>query len=353
MATIFLEEESIRNSLFPFTQTRSVADLRIGILTIREKWEQIFGYRVIDRKSNDPEALSLPSNWIPNSEWLSSNEKMAFRPEDLKASGDSIRKILYPWHIFQFNDQEIRSDFELLTMGRKSEPISGTNKVILPENVFFEKGARVEYAYLNASSGPIYIGKDAEVMEGAMLRGPVAICEGSVVKLGCTIYGATTIGPYCVVGGEIKNSVMFDHSNKPHHGYLGDAVVGSWCNLGAGTSNSNLKNNAGDVAVWVEAEGRFVIAGQKCGLLMGDYSKSGINTSFNTGTVVGICCQLYESGLTPKFIPSFSWGKGARYELAKAIHDIRAWKKLKNQSLSDAEIQTLTHIFGESKTDLI
>ncbi|MFI5155028.1 MAG: putative sugar nucleotidyl transferase [Chitinophagales bacterium] len=352
MAVIFLEEESIRKSFFPFTYTRSVADLRIGILTIREKWEQIFGYKVIDNRSSDPEALSLPANWIPNREWLSSDEKKAFRLEDLSSAGNSIRKILYPWHIFQFNDREIRIDFELLTMGRESAPISGSNKVIVPEKVFLEKGARAEYAFLNASSGPIYIGKDAEIMEGAMLRGPVAICEGSVVKLGATIYGGTTIGPHCIVGGEIKNSVMFDHSNKAHHGYLGDSVVGSWCNLGAGTSNSNLKNNAGEVAVWVEAEGSFVIAGQKCGLLMGDYSRSAINTSFNTGTVVGICCQLYEPGLTPKFIPSFSWGSSAKYELDKAIHDIRAWKKLKNQSLSDAEIQTLTHIFGESKTDL-
>lgn len=187
-------------------------------------------------------------------------------------------------------------------------------------------------------------------MEGAVIRGPFALCEGAVVKMGARIYGATTIGPYSIVGGEIKNSVIQGYSNKAHDGYLGDSVIGEWCNLGAGTSNSNLKNNAGEVNVWHEQGQQFMNVGQKCGLLMGDYSRSAINTSFNTGTVTGICCNVFGNGLTPKYIPNFSWGVNdePKYELEKAIVDIMNWKRLKNQQLGTEEEKQLRNIFEQS-----
>jgi UDP-N-acetylglucosamine diphosphorylase/glucosamine-1-phosphate N-acetyltransferase len=184
-------------------------------------------------------------------------------------------------------------------------------------------------------------------MEGSLVRGPFALCEGATVKLGTKIYGSTTIGPYSIAGGEIKNSVIFGYSNKGHDGYLGDAVIGEWCNLGAGTSNSNLKNNASEVKAWDETTGQYIPAGNKCGLLMGDYSRSAINTSFNTGTVVGVCCNVFGEGLTPKHIPSFSWGYGNEpaYQLEKALRDIASWKRFKGQTLTDAEIKDLKYIF--------
>jgi len=348
MNEIVLDEESVRQDLFPFTLTRSVADIRVGILTIREKWEEFFGYavRTGTRDSDD----FLPANIIPDI-----NIVNAVRDQKLGQylqSKNAIKVIKYPWHIFQLNDDILRADFDLITKGRKTEPVSSTNNLIHPENIFIEKGAKVEYALLNASTGPIYIGKNAEVMEGSMIRGPLAICEGAVVKMGSKIYGST-IGPYSVVGGEIKNSVIFGYSNKAHDGYLGDSVIGEWCNLGAGTSNSNVKNTASEINVWHASSNQFLPAGLKCGLIMGDYSKSAINTSFNTGTVVGICCNVFGDGLTPKYIPDFSWGYGpfVKYKYENAIRDITNWKKLKNQSLDDMEIRTLKHIFDQTKTN--
>jgi len=205
----------------------------------------------------------------------------------------------------------------------------------------------VEHCILNASTGPIYIGKNAEIQEGSMIRGPFALCEGSLVKMGSKIYGATTIGPYCLAGGEIKNSILLGYSNKAHDGYLGDSVIGEWCNLGAGTSNSNLKNNCGDVSYWVHADKKQISAGNKGGLLLGDYSKSAINTSFNTGTVVGICSNVFAQGLTPKYIPHFSWGCDGitRYKLSNALEDINKWKQMKGFSITEKEKQILTDIY--------
>jgi len=258
-----------------------------------------------------------------------------------------LKTIHYPWQIFQLNDWALRDDFELITAGRKTKVISKTNKLINPSQIFIEVGAKIEHCILNASEGPIYIGKNALIMEGSLLRGPVAICEGAVVKMGTKIYGATTVGPYCTVAGEIKNSVLFAYSNKAHDGYLGDSVIGEWCNLGAGTSNSNVKNNAGDVKYWVDADQKEISAGKKGGLLMGDYSKAAINTTFNTGCMVGICCNVVSAGLTPKFIGNFSWGVDGitKYKLGKALIDIDNWKKLKGLTISDREKQILTDIY--------
>ncbi|MBS1915897.1 MAG: glucose-1-phosphate thymidylyltransferase [Bacteroidetes bacterium] len=326
----------IVDDLFPFTLTRSVLNIRVGILTLQEKWDLLSG-------KNNFFPSNIPQNLIPAKEII--NSTGAIHDSGLR----SAKRLQFPWQIFQFNDEEIRSDFELITKNRESKSISLSNNVIASENIFVEEGAKVECCNLNASTGPIYIGKNTEIMEGSSIRGPFALCEGSVVKMNSRIYGATTIGPFCIVGGEIKNVMIFGYSNKAHDGYLGDAVIGEWCNLGAGTTNSNMKNNAGNVLVWNEAQKKQINAGLKCGLIMGDYSRCAINTSFNTGTIAGICCNIFDGGLTPKFIPNFSWGQdgSVKYDFEKAIQDIRNWKKLKNHIVTDNEIQVLKHIFDQ------
>jgi UDP-N-acetylglucosamine diphosphorylase/glucosamine-1-phosphate N-acetyltransferase len=330
---VLLENESQFN-LFPFTLTRSAADIRIGILTIREKWERISGSAITLIKEEDSkehkDPFSIPANLIPDTSLASAI--------DIHHSGH--RLLHHPWQIAEYNDWAIRQDFRLLTEGRVSQQVPQTVKITNADQVFVEEGARLEHCYINASDGPVYIGKNALVMDGAMLRGPVSIGENAVVKMGAAIYGASTIGPYCIVGGEIKNSVLFAYSNKAHHGYLGDAVIGEWCNLGAGTSCSNLKNTGGKIKVWDMYRNTFKTAGNKCGLLMGDYCKSAINTSFNSGTVTGICANIFDSAaLTPKFIASFSWGihTGQQYLLEKAISEIETWMKFKNCSLQEEQ----------------
>jgi UDP-N-acetylglucosamine diphosphorylase / glucose-1-phosphate thymidylyltransferase / UDP-N-acetylgalactosamine diphosphorylase / glucosamine-1-phosphate N-acetyltransferase / galactosamine-1-phosphate N-acetyltransferase len=387
---IFTEEYCKPANLHPFTYTRHIQDIRIGILTIREKWERYLkstsldkwqGHYLdnansveIEKGAGKQDQLLIHANILPtraiinkvkklkNGEVLTSVTEgaMAYRfsgkevldQHKIRINSSveysrEVKALHYPWEIFRLNDWAIREDFELLTSGRKSKSISKTNKVTKPAQVFLEPGAKLEHCILNASGGPIYVGKNAQVMEGSMLQGPIAICEGAVVKMGTRIYGATTIGPYCTVGGEIKNSVLLGYSNKAHDGYLGDSVLGEWCNLGAGTTNSNVKNNAGEVKYCVDADKTEMSAGTKGGLLMGDYSKAAINTSFNTGTVVGVCCNIIAPGLTPKLIPNFSWGADGitRYELSKALVDIDNWKKLKGLSISDREKQILTDIY--------
>ena len=326
--------------LYPFTATRQAADIRIGILTIREKWDKIAEQRL----GLVPGFLA--GNIIPSWDWVEWCNK-AGQGKDLFADENLVKVIAYPWDIFKHNDWALRKDFELITKGRNSQDISTSNKTINSAEIFIEPGANVDHCILNATDGPIYIGKNAVVMEGSLLRGPIAICEGAVVKMGTKIYGATTIGPFCTVGGEIKNSVLFAYSNKAHDGYLGDSVLGEWCNLGAGTSNSNLKNTAGEIKYFLDADSEAIAAGNKGGLLMGDYSKAAINTSFNTGTVVGVCCNVFAAGLTPNFIPDFTWGSDGtiKYKLDKAFVDIDNWKKLKGLTISDREKQILTDIY--------
>ena len=246
-----------------------------------------------------------------------------------------------------FPDERLgyEQDFELLTTKRSSEKISRTNKVRKRSKVFIEKGAQVEYCIINADEGPVYIGKNARVMEGCLIRGPFAMGEGAVLKMGTKVYGATTLGPKCTVGGEIKNSILFGYSNKGHDGFLGDSVIGEWCNLGAGTTNSNLKNTASDVKIWTP--NGELNAGKKCGLMMGDHSRTSINTSINTGTVIGVSANVFGNGLTPKYIPNFSWGSEGvkRYEFEKAISHITEWKKLKEEKLEEDEKSILDYIY--------
>lgn len=385
---IFTEEFCQPENLYPFTLTRQIQDIRVGILTIREKWERILGVTSYDRLEDDYKDLDrsihlekidegdicfmIHGNVLPtpklikalkklkNGEFISANgntgvifrfsKKEIQEPNKIKVSKaitirDEIKSIQFPWDIFQLNDYAIRQDFSLLTEKRKSQKISKTNRVVKAGDIFIEKGAIVEHCVLNASEGPIYIGKYSLIMEGTAIRGPFACGEGVVVKMNSRIYGATTIGPYCTAGGEIKNSVFFAYSNKSHDGYIGDSVIGEWCNLGAGTSNSNLKNNASTVKVWTP-KGEMN-AGKKCGAFIGDYSKTSINTSINTGTVMGVCSNVFEAGLTPKYIPNFSWGSDGlrRYELEKALTDIDNWKKLKGKAITENEKTILTYIF--------
>ena len=366
MNTLLLEETSCTDDLLPFTATRSVLDIRMGILTFREKWAHLLGpdgFRLqespvaaataspVTTATAPPVAAALPANILPTRALAARVREEWDRGPITPASIDRLithgRLIRYPWQIFQHNAEALIEDFVILTAGRVPMPIPSSVQSIGQEAIFVEQGARLSHCLLNASTGPIYIARDAEIMEGAMIRGPFAACEGSTVKMGTKIYGATTLGPGSMAGGEIKNTVFFGHSNKGHDGYLGDAVIGEWCNLGAGVSASNLKNNAGTVRVFHPASNSYRDAGLKCGLLMGDYSRAAINTSFDTGTMVGVCCNIFGADNPPKYIPSFSWGSG-RYEWEKAIRDIDNWKKLKGHAISDQEILTLKHIFEAS-----
>ncbi len=385
---IFTEEFCQPENLHPFTLTRQMQDIRVGILTIREKWEIMLGLPSFDKKEDDYKDLGrsvnidevvedgacfmIHGNILPdaklvkavvrlkNGEFISTQagngivyrftkneieDKYKIKVGQAIRFKAAIRAIQYPWDIFRLNDWAIREDFELLTNKRKSQSIPKTNKVFKPSQVFIEKGAKLEYCIINATAGPVYIGKNAEIMEGTVIRGPFAMGEGACLKLGTKVYGATTLGPGCVAGGEIKNSVLFGYSNKAHDGYLGDSVIGEWCNLGAGTTNSNLKNNAGEIKIWTP-NGQMN-AGTKCGVMMGDYSRTAVNTAINTGTVIGVCCNVYGAGLTPKYIPHFSWGsEGVKhYEFDRALLDIENWKKLKGQTLLDDEKSILKYIY--------
>ena len=356
---IILDNRLVQKRLLPFTATRHTADIRVGILTIREKFlfnnncEVFDSYEdyFIKYPGTKEHPVNLEANILPDETWIDNliNElKIPGNGGFAFTEGPSLKILNYPWDIFKHNDWALRKDFTLITRGLDSHDIPASNKTMNNAEIFIEVGAKVEHCILNATDGPIYIGKNAVIMEGSLLRGPVAICEGSVVKMGTKIYGATTIGPFCTVGGEIKNSVLFGFSNKAHDGYLGDSVLGEWCNLGAGTSNSNINNNAGEAKYWFDADKKEISAGNKGGLLMGDYSKAAINTSFNTGTIVGVCCNVFAAGLTPKLITDFSWGVDGitRYELNKALTDIDNWKKLKGQSITDREKQILTDIYN-------
>jgi UDP-N-acetylglucosamine diphosphorylase/glucosamine-1-phosphate N-acetyltransferase len=336
----------IKHKLWPFSSTRSVSDFRIGILTIREKWERLIGLNLQDNVDQilSADAISIPAHIIPTKNnfksILEQSERGVWEKEE------AYRAIDHPARIFQWNDECLRADFELLTQGRTSKTIDPINRMIKPDQIFLEAGAKVFGATLNASTGPIYIGKNAEIMEGSCIRGPFSLGENSVVKMGATIYGATTIGPNCVVGGEIKNSVFFENSNKAHHGYLGDSVIGAWCNLGAGTTNSNVKNTGGNVVYKTMYENSEMNAGLKGGVLMGDYSRTAVQTAINTGTIIGVCNHVFGSDMPSTFLPSFRWGN-ERYALEKALEHIRNWKSMKGQTLEQQEIEFITNLYQQ------
>lgn len=338
-----LNDSVIRESLYPFSINRHVADIRIGMLTIREKWQYAF---TVFPNLNIP--FDIPANIIPSLSFF--REIDAHGWTNATSKTELYRFLQAPWDIAAYNDWALRADFELLTFNKSSSIIANQIQTI-GNQLFFEESVTANFCTFNTETGPIYVSKNAVIMEGAHLRGPLFIGEGAVIKMGATIYGATTIGPYCVIGGEVKNSVFFGYSNKAHEGYIGDAVIGEWCNLGAGTSCSNLKNTATTIKVWDMHLNQFVVANKKCGILMGDYSRCAINTSFNTGTVIGICANIFDSyGLTPKFFPNFAWGINEKYKIEKALQDIQNWMEFKGKILSEPQKNILTELYYNNKT---
>lgn len=376
-----------RNNLLPFTFTRPVADIRIGILTIREKWEMFLDtttttvtegylsdkYPMVEMHEN----IMINASYLPNLELvemvkdLKENQAIfrddhviAFFTKDMQDDinfdtfeaiefNEDVLLIENTWDIFSKNGEAIQDDFNLITKDRKSQRIPSSNNVIAPENIFLEEGAKLEFTTLNASNGPIYIGKNAEIMEGSIIRGALALCENSTIKMGAKIYGPTTVGPHSKVGGEVNNSVIFGYSNKGHDGFLGNSVLGEWCNLGADTNNSNLKNNYAEVRLWdYKTEGFAKTGLQFCGLMMGDHSKCGINSMFNTGTVVGVSANIFGSGFPRNFVPSFSWGGNGgftTYLTKKAFEVCEVVMERRKIKFTEQDQAILNHVFEETK----
>jgi UDP-N-acetylglucosamine diphosphorylase/glucosamine-1-phosphate N-acetyltransferase len=378
-----LFDGNMRSSLLPFTFTRPVAEIRIGILTIREKWEKYLGAATssltepyLSKKFPLKTASSnilINASFLPDLKLLNSirelkeQEVLLYEGEPIAVASALVPEVVEmakykaveykgevfrlknTWDIFSANGEAIKRDFDLLTRGRRSAPIPGTNQLINPENIFLEEGARVEHSILNATEGPIYIGRNAEIWEGNLIRGAFALGEQAVVKMGAKIYGPTTVGPYAKVCGEINNSVIFGYSSKGHDGYLGNSVLGEWCNIGADSNNSNLKNNYAKVRLWNYATESFEHTGlQFCGLMMGDHSKTAINTMFNTGTVIGVNSNIYVPGFPRNFIPSFSWGGASgfsTYQPGKAFDTARVMMARRDVEFSPEDAEILQHVF--------
>ena len=390
MNYILYDDSIVRNNLLPLTFMRPVAEIRIGILTIREKWNRYLETETStlteDYLSEKYPVIKEPNNILINSS-VCPNKKLVERIKELKHNqaliccdkliamylksedldmvggrdSQNIEEITvdsnpiivnYLYDIFKKNGEAIEEDFDLITKNRKSQTISDTNKLIDGKDIFIEEGAKVECAYLNASNGPIYIGQDAEIMEGSMIRGPLALGEHSIIKMGAKIYGPTTIGKHSKVGGEVNNTVFFGYSNKAHDGFIGNSVIAEWCNFGADTNNSNLKNTYDNIRLWNYPEKSFVDTNSVfCGLIMGDHSKTGINTMFNTGTVIGVNCNIYGPGFPRNFIPSFSWGGASgfsSYDLKKAFKVAESVYKRRNLEFDDVEKNILTHVYNET-----
>jgi UDP-N-acetylglucosamine diphosphorylase/glucosamine-1-phosphate N-acetyltransferase len=376
-----------RTALLPFTYTRPVADIRIGILTIREKWEKYLEsttttlteeylsirFPMVELEEN----VMINASYLPNENLVEiisnlksnqaifkgdaviafftndSQDEVDFDQYEIIEFTDDCLTVEHTWDIFAKNDAAIREDFALLTEGRSSQPIPKSVNVISPSTIFVEEGAKMEFVTLNASTGPIYIGKNAEIMEGSVIRGPFALCEEAQVKLATKVYGATTVGPHCRIGGEINNSVLFGYSNKGHDGFLGNSVLGEWCNIGADSNNSNMKNNYEEVKLWSFETESFAKTGlQFCGLMMGDHSKCGINTMFNTGTVVGVSANIFGSGFPRNFVPSFSWGGASgfvTYQTHKAFEVAKKAMIRRQVEFTDQDKAILEHVFELSK----
>lgn len=386
---LLFDDPAIRGSLLPFTFTRPVADIRVGILKISEKWNKYTGANIsfltqdyLQKKfpRNTEKALAVNGSWLPDAEALQAlnslkeDEALYFgkvflagyigeteknlsfaaerRPVQLSSEPILLQKT---WQIFQFNGSEIRKDYSLLTNGRASRSVNDPHTIVYgADQIFIEEGAKIRAAVLNAEGGPIYIGKNTEIQEGSLIRGPFALCEGSTINMGAKLRGDTTVGPFSKVGGEISNSVIFGYSNKGHEGFLGNSVIGEWCNLGADTNTSNLKNNYAPVKLWDYTRGGFANTGlQFCGLMMGDHSKCGINTMFNTGTVVGVGANIFGDGYPRNFIPSFSWGGAAGFStftMAKFEETAKAVFGRRGLDWTPAEKEILDKVFELTKS---
>jgi UDP-N-acetylglucosamine diphosphorylase/glucosamine-1-phosphate N-acetyltransferase len=385
MSFALFEAQHSHIHLLPLTHTRPVGELRVGINLIREKWEfwlgsfeGYFTQEYLSPKYSKPQISSF--KWLINSSVLPSESIVEqirkLKPgegifdEDLfiggcypsstkgdpvtldltrvRVEGD-VTVINRPWDIFRLNGQEIRSDIKHLKCSGK---IEDPHTVVYGSNIFVEEGAKVRAAIINTETGPVYIGRNTEIHEGAMIKGPFALCEGSHVNMGAKIKGDTTVGPYSKVGGEVSNVVIQGYSNKGHDGFLGNAVLGEWCNLGADTNNSNLKNTYANVRMWDYESTRFIDSGlQFCGLIMGDHSKAGINTMFNTGTVIGVSANVFGEGFPRNFIPSFAWGGNggfSTFKMDKVFETAQMVMQRRNQELTDLDKKILTHIFNET-----
>ena len=395
MNIILFDDKLIRPSLLPLTFTRPVAEVRVGILTIAEKWQKFTGQPVsyltqpyLQRKFafySEPKgniyingavcpdaALIKKIQSLKSGKALFKNDVLlAFNADEQifetvedfynvgnalpKSYEESVTVIQEVWEIFTRNGQQIKADFDLLTKGRTSCPVSDPHTVVYaPENVFLEEGVKLRAAVLNAESGPIYLGKNCEVQEGAVIRGAFALGEGSMLNMGSKMRGDITIGPFCKVGGEISNSVIFGYSNKGHEGFLGNSVLGEWVNLGADTNTSNMKNNYADVKLWNYAKGGMKNTGlQFCGSIMGDHTKCGINTMLNTGTVTGVSANIFGAGYPRNFIPSFTWGGGVpgieTYQLPKFFESAARAMERRNRVLDDTEKSILSNVYEQTK----
>lgn len=389
--SLILFDDDARARFFPFTHTRPLADIRCGILTMRARWEKYFDRTNSSTLTHFSLAKAFPFQSTNDDVFVNGRvaatktltvavEKLQMNQKLMSANGlliafraanasseilnniTDFTEIVYAqdvdileevWDIFSKNAQLIKQDFDFLTKGRVSEKIPEWVTVVGAEQVFIESGAVLAPCILNASQGPIYIGEDAEIMEGALVRGPFSLGAHAALKMGAKIYGGTTIGDGCKVGGEVNNAVFFNHSNKGHDGFIGNAVIGDWCNLGADTNCSNLKNNYDEVKIWSEADGAMVSTGlQFCGLLMGDHSKCGINTMFNTGTVVGVSCNIFGAGFPEKYLPSFTWGgiqEQTVYRLDKAIDTANRMMARRERQLSDGEVVIFEYLFNQQQ----
>lgn len=378
MNFILFDDPSIRTSLLPLTFTRPVAGIRVGIFTIWEKWKNflnkpvsVFTEMYLQNKypllsNQEEENLFINGAVCPSEDFLNSLLGLEYGEAlvqdsivlGYKGSFDNNQKnyvgeltiIRNPWDIFINNGKEIRTDFQRIVSNKESLQVPDKHTIVYNiDNVFIEEGVKVKASVLNAENGPIYLGKNSEVQEGSLIKGPFALCEGAVVNMGGKMKGDSTIGPFSKVGGEVSNSVIFGYSNKGHDGFIGNTVIGEWCNLGADTNTSNLKNNYGQVDVYSYAKKGTVSTGQQfCGLIMGDHSKSGINTMFNTGTVVGVCANIFGAGFPPKHIPSFSWG-GAEgfttFKIEKAFEVAERVMQRRKIPFTDADKAILTSVF--------
>ena len=379
---IILFDNLFRHQLYPFTHTRAVGTIRSGIFTPQERWGiitsnqvQIFTNKTLQLLYGTPQ-INSNTLWIDAA--LILNHPLISQIVALQAGQcifddtgfiagigatndikdyaaatklDDQKRFQYASDLIAINDAQIRFDFELATTGKTSAPLPDTSSAINIEQIFIEENATLLNCHLNASTGPIYIASGAEIQEGSCIRGPFFLGKGACVKMNTVVYGATTIGPKSIIGGEVKNSILFGYSNKAHHGYLGDSVIGEWCNLGAGTSNSNVKNTAGSIAVWDEAASTKRYVGNKMGVCMGDYVKTAINTSITTGATIGVGANVFYAGLTPNVVTHFSWGiDNATYQIDKLIEDTANWKAFKNEPFTDIEKQMIRAIF-ESLTN--
>lgn len=384
MNIILFDNEKVKN-FWPLTYNKPLALLRTGILTIEERWKLKTKEIVTSHNfllENNITKIDFVGDciWVDSSimiygdiiesilklesgsflsdefGFIAGRNQFSKKPETLsilyqnftkEIQTKNIKRLEYPWQIFQWADRTINEDFSMVTDKKYSQKIPESTIVFGSNSIFIEEGASLECCYLNASNGPIYIGKNATIMEGSVVRGPFALCDNATLKMGSKVYGATSLGPYCVGGGEIKNVIMMGYSNKAHEGYLGDSIIGEWCNLGAGTSCSNIKNTGGSIKLKNNTTNEQIVVGQKCGVIMGDYSRTAINSSINSGTIIGICCNVFGEGLLPKNIENFTWGTSDKksYEFKKALTDINNWKSMKHVEITKQEIETLKFIY--------